>query len=157
MSYCRSILATLLLLLPITFLTARAATPDPTGIWLDEGGQAAIRIAPCGGAICGSLYWMKDPNDDNGKPSRDSENPNPALRQTPLCGLTILKNFRRDEPGEWTDGTVYNPESGHSFDAELKLKSANVLRLRGYVLTPLLGGNERFTRVTTTLPACSVR
>ena len=134
---------------------ARADTPDATGLWLDQGGEAAIRIAHCGRDLCGSLYWMKDPNDDNGRPSRDTENPNPALRGQPLCGLTILSNFKPDRPGMWTDGSVYNPDSGHRFDAELRLRSPNELKLRGYVLVPLLGGTERFTRVTQPLPACS--
>ena len=46
-----------------------ALAADPAGMWLTQGGNSRIRIADCGGALCGTIVWLKEPNDpDTGKP-----------------------------------------------------------------------------------------
>src|SRR5262249_62313470 len=39
------------------------AAADPTGVWLTQDGEAHIRVAKCGAAICGTVVWLKSPVD----------------------------------------------------------------------------------------------
>ena len=53
-----------------------AQAADPYGSWLTEGGKATIRIANCGGALCGTIAALKEPNDPaTGRPQTDKNNP----------------------------------------------------------------------------------
>ena len=45
----------------------------------------------------------------------DKKNPDPALRQRPLCGLTIFWALRPAGPDRWTDGGFYNPDDGQTY------------------------------------------
>ena len=52
------------------FIGAPAASAaDPTGTWVTENGRSHVRVTNCGGALCGSIIWLKEPNDPaTGKP-----------------------------------------------------------------------------------------
>ncbi|MDP3407956.1 DUF2147 domain-containing protein [Bosea sp. (in: a-proteobacteria)] len=41
-------------------LPARANSPDPSGVWMRDDGNARVRIAPCGGNICATNLWIRD-------------------------------------------------------------------------------------------------
>lgn len=68
-------------------LVASAAVPG--GVWLIDG-KAAVQIFDCGGLLCGRILWLQTPRDPQGQLNRDKNNPDPALRQRRLCGLTVL-------------------------------------------------------------------
>lgn len=73
------------LVVPCTL--ARAAVPG--GVWLIDG-KVAVQIFDCSGLLCGRIVWLQTPRDPQGQLNRDRNNPDPALRQRRLCGLTIL-------------------------------------------------------------------
>src|SRR4051812_34209717 len=56
-----------------------ALAAEPTGTWLTQTGTSRIRVADCGGALCGTIVWLKEPNDpDTGKPKTDKNNSDAA-------------------------------------------------------------------------------
>ena len=58
---------------------APALAADPLGTWLTGEKDAQVRITNCGGAICGSLVWLKEPNDPaTGRPKTDKNNTDAA-------------------------------------------------------------------------------
>ena len=62
-------------------LAGPALAADPAGMWLTQGGNSRIRLADCGGALCGTIVWLKEPNDpDTGKPKTDKNNVDAAHR-----------------------------------------------------------------------------
>ena len=71
----------------------RAAVPQ--GVWLIDG-KAAVQIFECQGLLCGRILWLKIPRDPQGQLNRDKKNPDPAVRQRRLCGLTILWGLHPD-------------------------------------------------------------
>ena len=146
------ILALAALSLAVLVPAARAQAPSATGGWLSEDGKGVIEIYPCGGKLCGKLAWLAEPNSD-GKPKLDRNNPDPALRRQPLCGLTMLRDFRQLEPNRWGDGLIYNPENGKTYHATLTL-DGNQLKLRGYVGIPLFGETQTWTRADPKLKSC---
>ena len=115
------------------------------GEWLTAEGKAKVQIYKCDTLYCGKIVWLKEPM-KNGKETVDDKNPDPALRNKPVIGLDIVRGFSFDGEDEWTGGKVYDPESGDTYSGKMTLKDAHTLRLRGYILIPLLGRTEVWTR-----------
>ncbi|HYD98076.1 MAG TPA: DUF2147 domain-containing protein [Alphaproteobacteria bacterium] len=135
-------------------LPAAAQAPDVFGLWLTESRNAAVDIQPCGASVCGRIAWMTEPNDAAGRPKLDTENPDPAKRGQPLCGLTMIGGFRPGEGGAWQEGWIYNPEDGKTYTAVIQPKSATELALRGYIGLPLFGQSQTWTRLPPDAPRC---
>jgi uncharacterized protein (DUF2147 family) len=57
-----------------------------------------------------------------------------------------MGGFKPSVEHEWSDGWVYDPESGKTYSARMALESATLLRLRGYIGIPLLGSTQLWTR-----------
>ncbi|MDA8051762.1 MAG: DUF2147 domain-containing protein [Rhodospirillales bacterium] len=66
-----------------------ASATVPQGVWLMER-RVAVQIFDCAGLLCGRILWLRFPRDPEGPLVRDKDNPDPALRQRPLCGLAII-------------------------------------------------------------------
>jgi uncharacterized protein (DUF2147 family) len=110
-----------------TLSPAQAAEPI-TGRWLTEGGVAIVAIKQCGQNHCGSIERVVKPTP--GAPTTDAKNPNPALRNRPYLGLTILTGFT-DNGGDWR-GQIYDPKSGKTYRSILKAEG-NALAVKGCV------------------------
>jgi uncharacterized protein (DUF2147 family) len=87
------------------------------------------------------------PRDPQGQLDRDKNNPNPALRQRKLCGLTIFWGLHSTEPGEWGGGWFYNPDDGKTYQIAAKLTSADVITARIYEGYRLFGRTKFLHRV----------
>ncbi|MEA3426061.1 MAG: DUF2147 domain-containing protein [Bacteroidota bacterium] len=139
----------LIAIITVFFGTATMASAsnadDIVGIWLSASGEGKIQIYKEGDRYFGKLYWMKEPNGPKGNPKLDNNNPDPALRNKPLLGLVILKNFRYDD-GEWSGGLIYDPKNGKEYKSYIKLKDPQTLSLRGYIGISLLGRTELWKR-----------
>ncbi len=136
-----------------------AGTPrtTPEGHWLTENKAGIIDIFRCGDTLCGRLAWFRiDPKDPNPQ-ALDLKNPDPARRTQPLCGLVFLHGFKPADDDSWDDGMVYDPESGKTYHATMKLEQDGALRLRGYIGIPLLGRSEVWTRYSQPVPTCPSR
>lgn len=119
---------------------------DILGKWINPSGEGQIEIYKRGEKFFGKLVWIKDPNDENGKPKTDEKNPNESLRNKPVLGLEILKNFEFNG-GKWQDGTIYDPKSGKTYSCKLTLKEPNQLSIRGYIGVSLIGRTEVWKRI----------
>src|SRR3954465_3499982 len=80
------------------------------GTWLTGNGKANIQISKYGDNYGGQIVWMREPNDETGKPKLDIKNPGETKRKNPKMGLSILLGFTYDGSGEYEDGTIYDPE-----------------------------------------------
>jgi uncharacterized protein (DUF2147 family) len=115
------------------------------GQWVNPNGQDHILIYKKGNKYFGKLDWIKFPNDEQGKPKTDKNNPDKALQSRPDLGLELLKDFTFD--GDvWDDGTIYDPKNGKTYSCKMTLDGNN-LRIRGYVLFSLFGRTEVWTRL----------
>lgn len=125
---------------------AAAQTAVPQGIWLIDQ-KAAVQIFDCEGLMCGRILWLYKPRNALGQLDRDKNNPDPALRGRPLCGVTMLWGLRPDGPNRWRDGWFYNPDDGKTYRVSAQLKSDDVLVARIYVGIPLFGTTKTLVRV----------
>lgn len=102
----------------------------------DETGLENSRVQlfkATNGKYYGKIVWLREPN-ENGKPKVDDQNPDKALQNKPLLGLQLLKGFVFDEKaGEWKDGTIYDPESGKTYNCFMKFDGDKHLKIRGFI------------------------
>jgi uncharacterized protein (DUF2147 family) len=133
-------------------LVSTAALAQPAtiaGVWWAPDRDAKIEIViDQAGTANGRLVAVA-----SDAPVADTKNANPALRDRPVLGLTIIRDFRQQNDGSWSGGTVYDPETGGTYRGTLSLDGSDRLRMRGYVGIPLLGRTEILTRVGGPNPA----
>ncbi len=134
---------------PAVAETERVGGDDVRGLWIDhrdpQKRKVAVWIEDCDGLLCGHIYWMKKPL-ANGRPKRDHRNPEPRLRDRPLCGLRILSGFKRAGDGAWSAGQIYNPGDGRTFSSMMTLESDGGLRISGYIGLSLIGKTVEWVR-----------
>lgn len=131
---------------PVNATVKTEAEETPFGIWVPENELARIEVFDCSGKICGKFIWLAEPNEEDGTPKIDDENPDEALQTRPLMGLQLIEGFTADGPNSWTGGTIYDPESGKTYTSTMELQDKNTLVVRGYVLLPMFGQSQTWTR-----------
>jgi uncharacterized protein (DUF2147 family) len=106
-------------------MTPAPAAPASSvlGEWLVEGGFARIAIQPCGAAVCGAVSWSQEGGE---------------------VGTQILRQMKPTGPNRW-EGTIYDPQSGRTYQSIITLQSPSTLRVEGCVLGFLCGG-QTWTR-----------
>jgi uncharacterized protein (DUF2147 family) len=106
---------------------------DPIGMWTAD--QGTVRVSDCGGALCATIVSLKEPNDpQTGRPKTDSHNADASKRNRPLVGMQILTGLRPQGANKWSGGQLYNLEDGKTYDANIVLEGANVLKVSGCVM-----------------------
>lgn len=150
------------MLLAVPGASAQTAPPPAApangfvGVWLDDTGEGAIEIAPCGSQrLCGRIVWLKKPNDETGKPLTDGYNPEATKRRRPICGLPVIGDLKQQTNGAWDDGWIYDPKVGKSYDVELKLRAADRLQVTGYLGTKFLSESFIWSRAPASLARCT--
>ena len=131
--------------LVLMLATPAAAAPPIFGRWLVEDGRAVIEIAPCGAEACGRLVWIDNPRDSNGNPRRDVNNPDPAARARPLCGLPLITGLAPADDGSWQGGRIYSARDGRTYGFQVTPAGDGQLAARGYVGLSLLGKSQTWT------------
>lgn len=128
------------LILPVP--RAHAATPSVRGYWKTPSG-AVVLIAPCGQSLCAQIAALS-----RGKhPLTDTNNPDPRLRERPLCGLRIGDGFVEVDAQHARGGHLYDPKSGRTYSGQMTAEGDH-LELRGYIGLPIFGRSETWTRAS---------
>lgn len=143
------LLATALLSLGVPGPAVAAAIPE--GVWLIGSTTAlpttALQIFDCSGQLCGRVAWLRYFRDPTGQIQRDKKNPDPALRQRLLCGLTVFWGLRPDGDGKWAGGWFYDPVNGRTYSIAAVLRSSDTLVARIYLGIPLFGETRILSRI----------
>jgi uncharacterized protein (DUF2147 family) len=122
-----------LFVLAVALTGAPSQPVDATGLWKTPVDRGVIRIERCGADLCGRavssarLRALPD--------QKDARNRDPALRGRAIRGLLILK-LHPLGPGRWGGGSVYNPDDGRTYKADLEMVGEGRLRLRGCIVAP---------------------
>lgn len=118
------------------------------GVWEPSNGKARVKIDKIGSKYFGRIVWLKEPNDpDTGEPKTDKNNPDPTLRDAPLRGYRMLKDFVYDGDDEWSGGTIYDPENGNTYDCVITMTDENTLDIRGYIGISAFGRTDVWKRL----------
>jgi len=125
----------------ITFNSVANGSSDQIlGEWVSEQRDGKITIFKQGDRYFGKISWGKIPG------KKDTNNPDPKLRNRDLVGAVILQNLTFT--GEsWESGTIYDPNSGKTYDCILKVKDKNQkLDIRGFVGSAMFGRTSTWSR-----------
>ncbi len=133
-------------LLPFAIRSPAVSAKIPEGIWLIEP-NAVLQVFDCSGLLCGSVVWLRNIRDPAGHIQRDKYNPDPALRQRLLCGLTVLWGLQPSGENKWTSGWFYNPDDGKTYRITAELTSPDTIVARIYLGIPLFGETRTLRRV----------
>lgn len=124
-------------------LPGRAAGQEaPIGHWLTQNRKAVIAIERCGAGLCGRIVGIT-----LDRPTDPIPTDNVGRSQ---CGLTIIRDAVPDGD-EWRTEIV-DPRDGSVYRARMYLDEQRRLRVRGYIVIPLLGRTEVWTPFTGQLP-----
>ena len=119
-------------LLAVAMTSIAAFAADPTGLWLSQDGDVKMKVAHCGDAICGTIAWLKNPNDEAGKPKVDKNNADASKRGRPIMGSAIVLPMKADGADKWS-GQIYNAEDGKTYSGSFALSGATKADLKGCV------------------------
>ena len=116
--------------LMLVFAAAPASAEELIGTWLTQQGDAHIRVAKCGKALCGTVAWLRDAIDSKtGQPPVDDKNPNASLRSRKILGIRIFA-MEQDSTDSWTGG-IYNSDDGQTYKGRLVPRGENELEVQG--------------------------
>ncbi|HSR79376.1 MAG TPA: DUF2147 domain-containing protein, partial [Hyphomicrobiaceae bacterium] len=104
------------------------------GLWTTDKGKGRVEIVKCAApkqGVCGTIVWISEPNDKQGRPQTDKANENASLRNRPIIGLQIFQGWREAGPNKWK-GAVYDPEDGRDYDVDISL-AGDRLTLKGCI------------------------
>ncbi len=140
-------MATAILALTLAHGAGAAEDASAAGFWITGDNGAVVEIAPCGDALCGHIAGLRLDHKPGDAPV-DSKNPDPAKRNTPMCGLPLMGDLKpvKSSATKWDGGWVYDPESGSKYTAEMHLDGPDTLKLRGFVGISLFGRTETWKR-----------
>lgn len=144
------ILSTLIsfLFFSISYAQNPAEADRLVGVWEPSHGKAKVKIDKIGDKYYGKIVWLKTPIDEEtGEAKVDKNNPDEKLRNTPLRGYRILKDFTYAGKDEWTEGTIYDPENGNTYSCTIKMTDENTLDIRGYIGISALGRTDIWKRL----------
>jgi uncharacterized protein (DUF2147 family) len=96
------------------------------GEWARDDGKAKVRFAPCGGAVCGSITWLKERN-------------GPAK-----IGQQVFFDMKPNGDDSWA-GTAFNPDDGKTYTGKMTM-TGNHLVTAGCVFGGLICKSVAWTR-----------
>ncbi len=159
----RPIFGVLVMAFSLVVIPASAQDGDAIlGLWATDpeggGGEAHVEVYKENDKYHGKIVWLAepvyppdDPKGVPGEPKTDLENPDPELRNNPVIGLLITKDFVYNGDGMWHKGTIYDPDNGKTYKCKIKFgDNERVLKVRGFIGVSMLGRTTYWTRVEDT-------
>ena len=132
-----------------TCIPAAWAQDTPVGLWrtIDDATGSAkslVHISESGGVLTGRVEQLLDPAQAQRRCTACSD----ERKDQPVAGMTILRNVRPEEPGQWGGGDILDPNNGKLYKVRLRPEEGGSrLVVRGYVGLPALGRNQTWQRV----------
>lgn len=118
------------------------------GVWESGSGKARINVIKSGKYYYGRIVWLKEPIDPaTGKPKVDKNNPDETKRSVPLLGYRMLSSFEFKGNNLWEDGTIYDPESGSTYNCKINLEDKNTMNIRGFIGISAFGRTDVWKRL----------
>ena len=145
------------LLLFLCFSTANAQSQqnpadDICGTYLVESpvSDDAVKIKiyrATNGKYQGKFVWLSKPNNPDGTPRTDINNPDPKKRNRTSDQIVAVWGLTY-ENGEWINGSIYDPNSGKTYGIKGKrAKNSRDMEMHYYWKKPVMGLNTTWKRL----------
>ena len=134
------LLGLLVLICTLSITLSAQSASDLEGVWLREDKKNyKVEMYACGDHYCGKIVWLKEPNDEQGNPRIDRNNPDPQKRTQPLLGIDVLTGFKFDG-NAWKGGKIYSFNRGKYYNAQIKLRDQKL-----YITVSVLFFSKTYT------------
>lgn len=98
------------------------------------------------GKYQGKYVWLSRPNNPDGTPRTDINNPDPKKRNRTADQIVAVWNLKYDGK-EWVEGLIYNPTSGKTYGLKGKTaKNGKDMEMRYYIKRPVIGLTSTWKR-----------
>lgn len=123
---------------------------DITGVWWNEAKTSKIKVENKDGKYIGTVIHVIPEKYVNGAPAKDDKNPDLLLRSRSILNLRILEGLVFNSTDkEWVNGTIYDPNSGKTYECFAWLDGKDKLQLKGFIAgIRMLGRKSAWTRTT---------
>lgn len=116
------------------------------GVWESEEKNLQIEMFKDGDQFAGRMIYFKCSSENVMRTSVDSENPNETLRDRKLLGMKLVYRLAYRGQGVWDNGKIYDPNSGRTFEARIRLTGPHTAIVRGYWKYKWIGRSMVFNR-----------
>jgi uncharacterized protein (DUF2147 family) len=116
------------------------------GVWETEEKNLLVQITKEENHFVGTMTYFQCQTETIMRTTVDSENPDPKLVGRKLLGLKLLEKLSYEGNNVWGGGEIYDPNSGHTFDARIQLINSNTAVVRGYWKFRWIGRSMVFYR-----------
>lgn len=100
---------------------------------VQEGNVSKVKITKNGNGYRAQVIWLEKPNNPDGTPRLDKRNPDKAKAKLRADKVVLIDKVVYKD-GEWTDGKIYDPTKGKTFNVSVKFKDAKTLAVTGSLL-----------------------
>jgi len=118
------------------------------GKWESTDKSLRIQVYMQQNEFKAKIIWFSD---TEGKPMdywTDRHNPDPALRNRKILGMSVLEDLKYDAATDtWEDGMVYDSKHGKEWNASAYIDKSGQLRVRGYWHFKFIGRTMTFRRI----------
>lgn len=104
-----------------------ARADEVAGTWLRDTGASKVKFAPCGGALCGTLVWIK-----------------PGVETPAKVGQKVFFDMKPTGANAWS-GSAFNPEDGKTYSGKMSL-AGDTLTTQGCAMGGLICKSSTWTR-----------
>ena len=115
-----------LLMMALAVISMTAYSQEIFGKWVTEAGDGNVEIYENNGKVYGKLIWLKQ-----GPETKDSHNPDAALKSRKLIGVNLLSGLTK-KGDKYEGGKVYDPKSGKTYNCSIWLDGKD-LKVRGFL------------------------
>lgn len=127
------------------------AVPEANGVlgyWSTNAGSV-LHIDHCGADVCMTIVTISQ----KAPGVVDGHNPDPALRERPVCKMVIGTGFTLKDADHGENGRIYDPESGKTYKSVIA-SDGNMLSVRGYIGVKALGRSQTWKRTSIRSATC---
>ena len=133
-----TLVASVVIFATFAWLVSALVADDVKGTYWNADKTAQIRIYKgTNDKYYGKIEMLTVPNNPDGTPKKDPDNPKANLRDRDRLGMVIMNGFTWNASEQkWENGTIYDPKEGKTYDGYVYFEGDNtkVLKLRGYVM-----------------------
>jgi len=137
----KKLITALTMLLSNCIAFAQSKPDDIVGSWMTADKAVIVQIMKTGNKYVGKIVWGKQKN------RKDFKNPDASKRNKYLLNSLILTNFDHEGENDYTNGKIYDPNTGKTYSSNLTLVNKNKLKVQGYVGMTMFGRSSHWTRV----------
>jgi uncharacterized protein (DUF2147 family) len=116
------------------------------GVWESEEKNLLVQISKEEGHFVGTMTFFLCQTETIMRTKVDSENPDPRLVGRKLLGLKLVEKLSYEGNNVWGGGEIYDPNSGRTYDARIRLINSNTAEVRGYWKFRWIGRSMLFNR-----------